>query len=696
MSASLEFGLETALQRCHEQLVHSPGAIQPNGALLAFDEAFAQVRVASANLADYLHIDAAAALERTPGELLGGRIVKRLLRSLESDITPAVISFERHLPGAGVVRLQLTAYRSNNRVVVEVEHLPRRGGRRWLVAVNDWLARLARAQSQDDLLQQLVLGVQDLTGHERVMVYQFDEAWHGVVVAEHLAGGVDSFLGHRFPASDIPPQVRALYDVNPVRSIPDARTLPVPLLSDATGGAAAAAGELDLSRGFLRAVSPIHLQYLANMGVGSSLSIAMHGADGLWGLVACHGSSARQLQPPARDAALSLARMATQRLFLLKARADARYLQRVLDSRELLSEKRGQLTPPMQLLEEHGREWLGLFHACGVALVHGDLIACYGRTPGRPVLVSMAHRLTATHQQHGPWVSHALQQTSLAEAGDLAGCCGLLALRLDVDSPPGWLLLFRPEQIVAHRWAGDARAPAELDQRHGTLNPRSSFASWMEEVRGQARRWQDIEIHAAADLAEDLAVATSVHRIALLNARLEEANRHLNEIAHTDTLTQAWNRYRMEQALEEEFAAAARYGRPCSIILLDIDHFKQFNDRHGHAAGDQVLVTVASEIQASLRNVDHLGRWGGEEFIILVANNALGEAEQLAERLRQHVAALDFGPLGRVTFSAGVAQWRDGDTRRSLLERADQALYRAKRAGRNQVCREDNGAATAG
>lgn len=197
------------------------------------------------------------------------------------------------------------------------------------------------------------------------------------------------------------------------------------------------------------------------------------------------------------------------------------------------------------------------------------------------------------------------------------------------------------------------------------------------------------------DLAEDLAVAMSSQALVETNARLEaerqalrEANRKLKQLASTDSLTGVWNRYHLEAAIDTELSAAQRYQRPCAVVLFDIDHFKQFNDTHGHEAGDRVLKEVTAAVESNLRDTDRLGRWGGEEFLVLVTNSHLDSATRLAERLRQAVLALDLAELGSVTASFGVAGYRQGDSRRSLVKRADRAMYRAKDAGRNRVVAE--------
>jgi diguanylate cyclase (GGDEF)-like protein len=248
-----------------------------------------------------------------------------------------------------------------------------------------------------------------------------------------------------------------------------------------------------------------------------------------------------------------------------------------------------------------------------------------------------------------------------------------------------WLLLFRAEQHETRLWAGRPEDTPMVRQGRLIMTPRRSFAQWQEEVNGLSLAWTRTEHRVVGDLAKDLAVLSATHEIAQLNQRLNDANRQLQSQAYSDSLTGAWNRYRMELAIDAEINAADRYGSPCTLLLFDVDHFKHFNDTHGHEAGDRVLIELCKTIQASLRISDTLGRWGGEEFLVLASHSDQQSGLQLAERLRQGVEAMDLGKLGRVTISIGVAGWRKGDTRKRLVARADHAMYRAKEGGRNRV-----------
>jgi diguanylate cyclase (GGDEF)-like protein/PAS domain S-box-containing protein len=158
----------------------------------------------------------------------------------------------------------------------------------------------------------------------------------------------------------------------------------------------------------------------------------------------------------------------------------------------------------------------------------------------------------------------------------------------------------------------------------------------------------------------------------------------LRNLAVTDTLTGVWNRRHGTELLAADLSAR-RPGQALSLLMLDIDHFKTINDTFGHQAGDHVLIEIASRLRRSLRGSDMVARWGGEEFVVLLRDCALPDALRLAEDIRAAIAELPFGAMGSLTVSVGVAEARAGEDLPTWLERADQALYRAKRSGRNEV-----------
>jgi len=167
--------------------------------------------------------------------------------------------------------------------------------------------------------------------------------------------------------------------------------------------------------------------------------------------------------------------------------------------------------------------------------------------------------------------------------------------------------------------------------------------------------------------------------------KLENDHKEIERLSVTDKLTQLYNRTKIDELFQLELAKARRYGNALSAILIDLDHFKDVNDNHGHQAGDQVLRDLAETLRRNVRESDHVGRWGGEEFVILAPSTNLEQAQALAEKLRAAIAGQDFAAVGRKTASFGVATYQEGDDEDIMTKRADECLYAAKREGRNRV-----------
>ncbi len=173
--------------------------------------------------------------------------------------------------------------------------------------------------------------------------------------------------------------------------------------------------------------------------------------------------------------------------------------------------------------------------------------------------------------------------------------------------------------------------------------------------------------------------------IELVTAELEHSNHELACLSVTDKLTQLYNRMKLDEILAMELSRAIRYGSKLSIILCDIDYFKLVNDSHGHQVGDKVLVHFSNVLKDNLRETDIVGRWGGEEFLIILPENGIAEAKMLAKKLGEAISNYHFPVVSRITCSFGITAHHINDTEASILARADEALYKAKHSGRNKV-----------
>ena len=218
------------------------------------------------------------------------------------------------------------------------------------------------------------------------------------------------------------------------------------------------------------------------------------------------------------------------------------------------------------------------------------------------------------------------------------------------------------------------------------LRPLTEAARAMREIADGKRELAPLPVGRRDEIG-DLVLGFN-HLVAKLQekeATLHHTMRRLDQLAGTDALTGAWNRRHFDEVVERELERAKRYGHPIALMLLDLDLFKTVNDNYGHAEGDRVLQQVADCIRGALRKSDSLSRWGGEEFMILMPDTGLSSAADLAERVRANIAADGIDRLGTVTASIGVAEFAAWESREQWMARADAAMYRAKRAGRNRV-----------
>lgn len=302
-----------------------------------------------------------------------------------------------------------------------------------------------------------------------------------------------------------------------------------------------------------------------------------------------------------------------------------------------------------------------------------------------------------------------------AMVGDAAELISIAAARLDaagvlLEANAGFLRLLGDS---ASRAIGtnvgrffiqpgyEALATATLDDGadgyHGLLTI-GELAGKTRTLRGRA--WQvDGEVHLLAEFnIEELEklnermlelnneLAVSQRSLMQANAALKQREAKIREVSLTDTLTGVGNRRKLDQALATEISRARRTGGKLCALMADLDHFKKVNDRYGHAAGDTVLQRFGEILRAQTRPTDTAARYGGEEFVLLLPHVELARAAAMADRIRQLVGAETIAPLAApISASFGVAELRAGDTADAFIDRADEALYRAKSAGRDRV-----------
>ncbi|HZY68974.1 MAG TPA: GAF domain-containing protein, partial [Devosia sp.] len=270
------------LTNCDREPIHIPGSIQPHGALLSFDMGLTIALRHSENAREMLGLT--GEINGAPAEsLLGSQLIHSLRNALVTmgDSARPALLFAERMPAGGVFDIAIHRYRSN--VIVEFEAVDEEAAQPLRIA-RTLIERISRLETVEQLAHGAARLVRGVLGYDRVMVYRFERDGAGKVIAEVKRSDLESFLGQYFPGSDIPQQARALYLKNTIRIISSSSYEPIRLVPqfDLSGE------PLDLSFAHLRSVSPIHLEYLRNMGVGASMSISIIVDGELWGLIACH------------------------------------------------------------------------------------------------------------------------------------------------------------------------------------------------------------------------------------------------------------------------------------------------------------------------------------------------------------------------------------------------------------------------
>ena len=513
------------LSNCERELIHLAGSVQPHGALLVLREGDLVVVQASSNCA--------SVLSRAADKLLGQPLrrwsveladsVERLLKD-DADLAepqplactlrppgePRVLegSLHRHVGGGLVLELEPVDPPAPGQVApLALEH------NTLMATIASAVQRFSAASTIGTLADAVAKVIHELTGYDRVMVYRFDPDGHGKIIAEARDPRLDSLLGHRYPATDIPQRARELYLRNRVRVLVDVHYEPqalIPALLPLTGQ------PLDMSLCALRSMSPLHLQYLKNMGVTGTLVASLVRDGKLWGLVAAHHYSPRNLRFALRAPVDLLAEVASTRLAAIENYVHAQVALMVRRLEQRLIEATSTEGDWRQALFRNPRTLLQPLEATGAALFHDGECLTSGEVPSTPELRALLLWVDA-QVVDGPFACSSVGQANPALQSLTPTASGVLAVKLST-SRPDYLMWFRKEQLLSVTWAGNPAKPMVNDDPL-QLSPRRSFEAWSEIVRGTAVPWSSAEEAMARAIGTALVdIIVQVHAVRLLIA----------------------------------------------------------------------------------------------------------------------------------------------------------------------------------
>ena len=495
MTSDVAFQVD--LTNCNREPIHILGAIQPIGFLLALTADWIVART-SANVAEHLGKPPEAMIGEPLADLLPAKIIHDLRN--RTAMLRGGDAVER-LFGCKLIEdgpsFDVAIHLSGGQVVIEGEPTSGEHGDATGM-VRSMITRLDQCADLATFFREGARQVRALIGFDRVMVYRFAADGSGEVVAEAVRAGIGQFMGLRYPASDIPAQARELYRRNLLRLIADVRAVPVPIVPtrDEQGR------PLDLSLSTLRSVSPIHIEYLKNMGVDASLSISIIVEGQLWGLFACHHYSPRCPTFERRSVAELFSQMFSMRLESRERQETVQYERR---ARDISDQLLGAVASDETLLKDP--DWLGdiltnAIPADGVGVWINGNYAFSGTTPDVDGFRRIVRALNSTASGKVYATDHI---GSLVDGADaFAGAAaGMLAIPIS-RSPRDYVVLFRNELVRSVRWAGDPHKPVEYGPNGPRLTPRESFAEWKELVRGRSQPFTTSEIRVAETLRATL------------------------------------------------------------------------------------------------------------------------------------------------------------------------------------------------
>lgn len=620
-------GLAKALQKCADEPIHIPGSIQPHGVLLALSQEMV-VRQVSDNTGSVLSQEPDVILEKSLAEIIGkeqSQIVGRLIDQSAQQENTQTETISLDIDGS-FHEFDAIIHHTTNLIILELEPVTEEAqdlsfkvmhGR-----LGSFATRLQIARTSNEQAQITAEEVRKLTGFGRIKVYQFDEGWNGRVVAESKEERMESYMGQYFPASDIPEQARALYTKNPIRLIADVNYEPTRLITAEKG-----AKPLDLSFSVLRSVSHIHLQYLHNMGVASSMSISILQDGKLWGLICCHDDQPRYVSYQVKIIAELMANIVALQLSVLSNAQDLSHkekLQRRIS--QVTALLRNQSAP--QDIDSFLPEIMGALDASGFVLKLGNRLHISGIVPEGGALEEII-KLAQDKLQSGIFSTDKLGALLKLDEETAAISSGLLASSISPDEPMIWL---RPEIVQKLKWAGNPYVEKDVDEQSQTLTPRSSFAIWEETVKSKAQPWSETEIEAAQYLADSV----HMHQI---DGALKRSNEQLERFAYltshdlqeplrtvarfTDLLSEEYQNKKLDAQAVEYMDYITDGAQRMQNMVRDLLEYS----RIGHEEGSFTEVDGKAHVEIALANLkDSIDKTKAviiiEELPIIQANPA--------------------------------------------------------------------------
>jgi len=523
------------ITNCDREPIHVPGHIQGHGYLVAVEKGNFIIQYISENLLRITGLSATALLGKTLEEFLQKSKIQLQSISLSQLLNYASeTTFENINPVAVKIEdkpFYLIAHEYNNYLILELEPRESRGEVELQRLISISLSKILDGKTLRHVLQNAAEQVKEIIHYDRVMIYKFWEDGHGEVIAEAKNEEAEPFLGLHYPASDIPKQARELYKKSLTRIIADVY---MPTSSILAMNDVAAAYPLDLTYATLRAVSPIHIQYLKNMGVAASFSVSLIAHGELWGLIACHNYTPKFIDFKARQGARLIGQILSSSLEYRDEEENKEYSKRYRQAAEDITRQMTKDWDVVGALTKEGQKLMQVTSSSGAALIFENTTYRMGITPDDEQLTEIVKWL---QQSSIPQIFHTDSFCKYFKPAkrfaDTAS--GLMVCTLSKEMGE-YILWFKPERIKTVNWAGQPDKNIEADAGGNiTISPRRSFEVWSQQVENTSEPWSKGEISTVMKLREDIThiINQKANQIRQLNEKLKEAYEELDTFSFT-------------------------------------------------------------------------------------------------------------------------------------------------------------------
>lgn len=519
------------LTNCDREPIHIPGSVQAHGYILVLtkdDSGGLRIERASRNAAAFVGLPFEKILGAAVRDILNPELTDSLEREYESSREPQANHYLGCFLLPSGAEMDVITHSVGAWLVAEFENADRAVDQNVLnMTIVNVMAQLESLKEAPELGAAVTREIRSLTRFDRVLLYSFDPQGNGTVIAEDRNETLPTMLHLRFPGADIPQQARLLYLLNRVRIIPNVEYTPSPV-----EGSENNAEPLDLTYSVLRSVSPIHRDYMRNMGTAASMSISVVIDGKLWGMISCHNAVPRTVSYVVRSACDVLTRIvATQisahsRAFDYAEAIRLKAIERDLLTYMALEDKY------LDGITNHPEKVMELTNSSGAAFILDDACVLMGETPSERHVKMLAEALGRREQSDVFVSDHLAREFPLAEAFTETAS-GMMAISLS-QVHRFQILWFRPEILRTVHWAGEPQTERKADGRL-EISPRKSFASWSELVKGHSQAWKNVEIEAARDFRNAVLsiVLRRAEELADMAAELEFTNKELEAFSYS-------------------------------------------------------------------------------------------------------------------------------------------------------------------